>query len=219
MYVYEKMSKDVRTLTPYDSVNTALELMKTNGFHRVPIVDRGVLVGLITQGVIEAATPSVATSLSIYEINYLLSKAVLKDIMIKDVVTISKDALLEEAAVSMRKSNVGALPVMDGSSLVGIITIKDIFDAFIDLSGYHDDNVRYVIDIKDDKVGVLNDITACFKQADISLTSLAVYHNGDDIYVQVQATNDSEDVKNQLKGFGYSIKDIIDLKSKHEKSH
>ena len=99
MYVYEKMTKNPLTLTSKDNVTTALDLMKQHGFHRVPVVDDGKLVGLITQGVIEASAPSSATSLSIYEINYLLSKANLGDIMIKDVITIDSSALLEEAAI------------------------------------------------------------------------------------------------------------------------
>ena len=211
MYVYEKMTKNPLTLTSKDNVTTALDLMKQHGFHRVPVVDDGKLVGLITQGVIEASAPSSATSLSIYEINYLLSKANLGDIMIKDVITIDSSALLEEAAILMREKNIGALPVMDQNVLVGIITHKDIFDAFIDLSGYLQKGVRFVMKIMEDKVGVLYEITKCFKDANVPLQSVSIYHKKDGIYVQVQADVNNPIMANALNNLGYDVMDVIDL--------
>lgn len=211
MYVYEKMTKNPLILTSKDNVTTALDLMKQHGFHRVPVVDDGKLVGLITQGVIEASAPSSATSLSIYEINYLLSKANLGDIMIKDVITIDSSALLEEAAILMREKNIGALPVMDQNVLVGIITHKDIFDAFIDLSGYLQKGVRFVMKIREDKVGVLYEITKCFKDANVPLQSVSIYHKKDGIYVQVQADVNNPIMANALNNLGYDVMDVIDL--------
>lgn len=214
MYVYEKMTKNPFTLSPIDSVIKALDLMKQHEFHRVPIVANNKLVGLVTQGVIEASAPSSATSLSIFEINYLFSKANLGDIMIKDVVTIDASALLEEAALLMREKNIGALPVLDQGNLVGIITNKDIFDAFIDLSGYLQDGVRFVIKIREDKVGVLFEITKCFKEADVPVQSVSIYHKKDGIYVQVQADVANPKMANALNNLGYDVVDIIDLTKK-----
>lgn len=211
MYVYEKMTSDVKTLKSSDTVNAALDLMKENNFHRVPIVENDVLVGLVTQGVIESATPSKATSLSIFELNYLLSKTTLKDIMIKDVVTISPNALLEDAAVLMRSKNIGALCVLDKGKLVGIITQKDIFDAFIDLLGYYQPGKRFLIEVEHDKVGVLKDITTCFANEDVWIESISVYHKDHQIYIQVQANDVNNIMEGKLTAAGYVVKEIIEL--------
>lgn len=211
MYVYEKMTTNVKTLKSSDTVNAALDLMKENNFHRVPIVENDVLVGLVTQGVIEQATPSKATSLSIFELNYLLSKTTLADIMIKDVVTISPNALLEDAAVLMRSKNIGALCVLDKGKLVGIITQKDIFDAFIDLLGYYQPGQRFLIQVQQDKVGVLKDITTCFADADVWIESISVYHKDHQIYIQVQANDVNNIMEDKLKKAGFTVKEIIEL--------
>ncbi|MBQ1740655.1 MAG: CBS domain-containing protein [Erysipelotrichaceae bacterium] len=139
MYVKDNMVSGPITIGPDQSVSEAIDLMSENGLHRLPVVDKnGKLAGLITEGVITSNTPNNATSLSVFELNYLLNKLTIKDIMIKDVITIGKDALLEEAATILRKNDIGCLPVVDeDNTLIGIITHNDIFTAFIDLLGYN----------------------------------------------------------------------------------
>ena len=94
------------------------------------------LIGLITEGLVNDASGKNATSLSIYELNYLLSRTQAKDIMICDVHTISPLVFLEEAAEVMLENTVNVLPVVDEENhVVGIITEKDIFLTFVDLMG------------------------------------------------------------------------------------
>ncbi len=138
MSVSDFMTKTVVTVDSQTTIFDAVDLMKQHDIHRLPVVDDGKLVGLITEGTIAEATPSKATSLSVYEMNYLLNKTTVADIMLKKVTTIEPDALLEDAISVMRSENVGVLPVMDDDALVGIITNNDIFDAFLKITGYHD---------------------------------------------------------------------------------
>ena len=106
----------------------AHKLMKERDFRRLPVIDdQGRLIGIVTLGDVREAGPSSATTLSIFELNYLLSQLTVDKIMTRDVVTVSPDATIRDAANLMLKHEVGALPVMENGKLVGIITESDIF--------------------------------------------------------------------------------------------
>ena len=102
MYVKDHMTPNPYTITKDVVISKAVEIMRKHHFHRLPIVDEGgKLIGLVTGGLVEEQSGSNSTSLSIYELNYLLSKTQVKDIMIKDVKTISQDEFVEIAAQKM----------------------------------------------------------------------------------------------------------------------
>ena len=131
--------------------------------------------------------------------------------MIKDVKTIGKDALLEEAATVLRKYDIGCLPVTEeDDKLIGIITHNDIFTAFIDLLGYNHNGMRYVISISEDKPGILEDVARIFKEEDISISNLAVYNNPRGIEVVVIAKG-YDDVTQKLKDAGYNVTSTMKL--------
>lgn len=113
MLVKDYMSKDVVSITPDTPIFEAVDLMKQKHIHRLPVIKQGKLVGLLTEGTIQEAMPSKATSLSVYEVNYLLNKMTVSDVMIKDVHTIKSDEFIEEAIKMMREYNIGVLPVLD----------------------------------------------------------------------------------------------------------
>jgi len=214
MYVKDKMSKNLYTTYKDVSISNALDIMSKYSLHRLPVVDKeNNLIGLLTKSMISKNSPNDATSLSVFELNYLLNKLTVEDVMVKDVVTISKDALLEEAASTMRQKDVGCLPVIEDKKLIGIITYNDIFDAFIDLLGYHLKGTRYVINISEDKVGVMEKISKCFREEDISISNLAVYNTERGIEVVVIATGKGSDkAKDLLEKRGYKVTSVINLK-------
>lgn len=216
MYVKDKMITNVTVVKKDYAVSSAMDIMTSNNYHRLPVVDDdNNVIGLVTKTVIRKNSPNDASSLSVFELNYLLNKLKVGDIMIKEPITTSKDALLEEAADIMLENSVGCLPVVEGKKLVGIITTKDIFSAFIDILGYHLNGTRYVINIKEDKVGVLNDISACFKKQDISISNLAVYNTIRGIEVVVIATGkNSGDCKEALEKAKYNVTSVTKLKKK-----
>lgn len=103
MSVQDFMTKTVVTVTPDTPVFDAIDLMKQHEIHRLPVMQEQKLVGLITEGIIHESLPSKATSLSVYELNYLITKTKVGDVMLKQVETIAPDALLEQAIAKMRQ--------------------------------------------------------------------------------------------------------------------
>jgi acetoin utilization protein AcuB len=136
MSVKDFMTRKVVYISPDTTIAHAADLMREQDLHRLPVIENDKLVGLVTEGTIAEASPSKATSLSIYEMNYLLNKTKVKDVMIKDVITVSAYASLEDATYLMYKNKVGILPVVDNDQLYGVITDRDIFAAFLQVSGY-----------------------------------------------------------------------------------
>jgi len=115
MAVKDFMTKRVVYVSPETTVAAAADIMRDKGLRRLPVIEHDKLVGLITEGTMAEASPSKATSLSIYEMNYLLNKTKVGDIMIKNVLTVSKYASLEDAIYIMLQNKVGVLPVVDNS--------------------------------------------------------------------------------------------------------
>ena len=214
MYVKDYMTVNPVTTGPDGSISEAMEIMSANNFHRLPVVDSGnKLIGLLTGGVIRSHTPNNSSTLSVFELNYLLNKLKISDIMIKGVKTIDGDALLEEAATKMLENDIACLLVVDKKNqLEGIITQNDIFTAFINLLGYKLDATRYVIAISEDKVGIMEEIARCFKECDCSISNLAVYKTSRGIEVVVIAHGDeSHQCEKKLISSGYTLTDIRKL--------
>ena len=210
MYVKNYMSTDLVTITPDTTVIKALDLMRQHDIHRLPVVVKGQLVGLLTESVIAKNSPSTATSLSVHELNYLLNKTTAADIMIRRVITTSPDALLEQAASEMRNMDVGVLVVMDHAQLVGIITDKDIFEAFIDINGYYTPGTRFVVEVVDDKAGILEGIGETTAKHNWSITQMNVYHLDDKTNVVVHVdTQDSEEVARVFQEKGYKVSGVF----------
>ena len=158
MLVKERMTANPVTVTPDTVVSEALSTMRQNNVRRMPVLDRkGHLVGIISEKDLLYASPSPATSLNVYEIGYLLSKLKIKEIMAKDVITVTEDAPLEEAARIMVDNAVSGLPVVDGNKVVGIITETDIFKVLLEMMGAREQGVRLTLHVED-KPGTLRDI-------------------------------------------------------------
>lgn len=164
MFVGDRMSHPVITITPDTPILEALAMFKTEHIRRAPVIKDGKMVGIVSERDLLNATPSSVTSLSIWEINYLLSKVTVKRIMTKKVLSISEDTPIEEAARLMADNKIGGLPVMKGGNVVGIITETDLFKVFLELMGARNKGVR-VTALIDDKPGQLARITKSISEA------------------------------------------------------
>ncbi len=131
--VKDWMTKKVITVGPHTSTPDAGHLMRLNKIRRLPVVDKkGKVIGIVTRSDIREASPSDATTLSVWELNYLLAKLQVADIMTKNPVTIHPDNTLMTAAKLLYKNKIGALPVVDDNNVIqGILTESDIFRVFI----------------------------------------------------------------------------------------
>lgn len=123
--VCDWMTTNTITIPPSTTLPQAQQLMMENNIRRLPVVWRGKLIGILTFGDIREAKPSDATSLSVYELNYLLDQLTVKDIMTPNPITIGLNSTIREAAQLMLDYKIGGLPVLDNGLLVGIITESD----------------------------------------------------------------------------------------------
>ncbi len=150
MFVKDRMSHPVITVTPDTPIMEAREIMRRERIRRLPVVDKhGNLVGIVTEKDILNASPSSATTLSIWELNYLLSKVTVGEIMTREVITATEDMPLEDAARLIADHKVGALPVVRGKKVVGIITESDLFRVFLELMGARMPGVRLTVCVPD----------------------------------------------------------------------
>ena len=174
MLVRDRMTVPAITVDPKTSIYDALALMKEKRIRRFPVVKGRRLVGVVTWTDLMRASPSPATSLTVWEIPYLLMKAPISEVMTRNVITVLPSATIEDAAVAMRHHKIGGLPVVEQGAVVGVITESDIFDAFIDLMGLHRGGARLTIQLED-RVGALDEVVRTIRQCDINIHSLAAY--------------------------------------------
>ena len=213
MYVKDHMTPNPYTITKDVVISKAVEIMRKNHFHRLPIVDeQGKLIGLVTGGLVEEQSGASSTSPSIYELNYLLSKTKVQDIMIKPVTTISQDVFVEVAAQTMLEKEISCLPVVDEDNrVIGIITDKDIFQAFIELLGHRKQGTRFIF-AATDTPGEFAPIAKLFGDNDANLESLAVYHTpgrGAEIVVKASGEISVEEMAQKLVDSGFALKGIV----------
>jgi acetoin utilization protein AcuB len=150
MLVRERMSYPVVSVSPDMPIIEALNLMKREHIRRTPVMKEGKMVGIVATEDLLNASPSPATSLSIWEMNYLLSKITIKDVMTKEVMTVPDDTPIEEAARIMADNKIGGLPVIREGKVVGIITETDLFKVFLELMGARESGLRVSVFIKNE---------------------------------------------------------------------
>lgn len=186
MAVKDFMTRKVVYISPDTTIAHAAELMREQEIHRLPVIENDRLVGLVTEGTIAEASPSKATSLSIYEMNYLLNKTKVRDVMIRDVITVSKFASLEDAVYLMYKNKVGILPVVDNDQMAGVITDRDVFAAFLHVSGYGEAGVR-VRFLVENKAGELEKIIRLISDQGYNIVStVQIADKSGNVVIEVQ---------------------------------
>lgn len=177
MYVSAHMSQQLVTISPKETISLALEIMKIHKIHRLPVVIDNVLVGLITEGMISRYMPSNATTLDIFELNYLLSKTKVDDIMISRVITATPDMLLEKAADIMSSKDIGCLPVVDErKKVLGILTTNDVLTSFAHVMGLHEEGTRIVLEFALDHLGLIAEVSTLFFKHGFNITHLMATH-------------------------------------------
>lgn len=143
MRVKNKMTRAPITAEPKTTYNEALRLMENNNINHLPIVNKkGALVGIVSKSDMLEAEPSRVSTLSIFEIASLLDKVTMDQLMSHPVKAIGGDCSVSEAAHFMLETGVGCLPVMEENKLVGIITDKDIFKTFVEVTGGGESGTR-----------------------------------------------------------------------------
>lgn len=179
MLVKNRMTKNPITVKPDLPIAEALEWMRREKVRHFPVVNKkGELVGIVARDDLLYASPSPVTSLSMWEVTYLMSQVTVEEAMTEEVITIPEDAPLEEAARVMFDRKFGSLPVMRDGMLVGIITESDLFEAFLELFGGHQKGVRLTV-LAPYYKGSLADIATKITEAGGLILALNVFEGED----------------------------------------
>jgi acetoin utilization protein AcuB len=208
MRIRDMMTKNPVTADSETLVLDAQKIMKENNIRRLPIVDKGKLVGIVTQHDLLEASPSRATSLSVHELNYLLSKMKVKEIMKKNPVTVPPDTPFEEALRIGQEKKIGSFPVVDNGKLVGIATESDIVRFLTRALGINEEGSRITIEGLGGKLGDLERITAIVDQHKtiiLSMISSPRPEKGDWMIVLRLKTTDPNPIVRDFKKAGFNV--------------
>ncbi len=213
MLVQERMSRNPITVRPSTSLHEALRVMREANVRRLPVLnEKGKLVGIVLEKDLLYASPSPATSLSVYELNYLVAKIKIEDLMTRDVITVCEDCPLEEAARIMADNDIGGLPVMRDDTLVGMITESDLFKTFLELLGARMPGLRVTVKMREGK-GVLARLTHEVSERGGDIVSLGTFWSESlsdrGIVFKVQDI-DRQAVEALIQNLGGEILDIRD---------
>jgi acetoin utilization protein AcuB len=163
MKIKHWMTSNPITVKPGLPILEAAKLMKENQIRRLPVVDRDKVVGMLTHRNIMEASPSAATTLSVHELNYLISKLTVADVMRKDPVCVSPEDSVLEVVLMGHAKGIGAFPVVDQRGrLVGIATETEIYRAFVELLGTKDEDTVITLENIDltQRVGAMSRIAS-----------------------------------------------------------
>ena len=204
MFVGDRMSRPVITLTQDTPILDAIAMFKKEHIRRAPVMNKGKLVGIVTETDLLNASPSDVSTLSIWEMNYMLSKVTVKRVMTKKVITVDVDTPIEEAARIMADNKIGGMPVMNNKRVAGVITETDLFKVFLELMGARQKAMRVTASVKDKK-GVLSRVTKAISAHGGNFISFGMF-SGPDVNTKV-VTFKVEGIKEgEIKK---SLKDIV----------
>lgn len=195
MLVKDRMSRPPITIRDNVGVEDALRLMHNENIRRLPVVDKsGKMVGIVSELDLLKVSPSPATSLSVYEIPYLMAKIKMKDVMTKDVISVHEDTPLEEAARIMADNKIGGLPVTRDGSVVGIITETDLFKTFLEMLGGREEGVRISMFVPDEE-GMLAKIAGKVAEMGVNITALSTIMGEDpsEYLVTIRVAEDADE--------------------------
>lgn len=206
MLVRDIMTTNVITVS---SDTLMVEAGKTMEFHkieRLPVVDRGKLVGIVTKSTLDKSGPSQATSLTRWELNYLLSQIKVKEIMRKDVVTIPYDATAECAIATAQRARVGSLPVLEEGRLAGIVTTNDFFYRILNpLMGIGGEGTRIAVH-KAGGAEQMQKVMGCISKAGVRIKAMCTVQSsdakGNDLLIHLD-TEDARDIIVELMALGF----------------
>ena len=213
MLVGERMTRPVITVRPEMPIQEALKMMHTEHIRRAPVVDeRGRLVGVVSERDLLHASPSEATSLSIWEVHYLLSKITVERVMAKKVVTVAEDTPIEETARIMADNKIGGLPVLRGTEVVGIVTETDLFKVFLELLGAREAGVRLSALVAD-QPGELAKLTSAIFKAGGNILALGTFLGEGTENRMVTAKVEGIDQAGQRRIVEPVVERIVDLRT------
>ena len=175
MRIRDIMTKNPLTVDSETPIFEAKRIMQENNIRRLPVVDKGKLVGMATERMILEASPSPATSLSIHELHYLIATMKVKDIMVKNPITISPDATFEETLLLGQEKGIGGFPVVDKGRLVGIATESDLVQFIANIWGAKEKASTIIIEGVSQRFGLFKEIISIIDRYEVPILSIMTY--------------------------------------------
>ena len=208
MRIRDMMTRNPVTVDSETLVMDARKIMKENNVRRLPVVDKGKLLGIVTKHDILEASPSPATSLSVHELNYLLSRMKVKEIMKKNPVTLTPDTPFEEALKIGQEKKIGSFPVVENGKLVGIATESDIVRFLTRALGVREEGSRITIEGLGGKLSDLEKIISIVNQHHtvvLSMISLPRTEKKEWMIVLRLKTSSPDPIVKDFKKAGFNV--------------
>ncbi len=175
MYVGRIMHTYLVTVPPDTTLIKARDIIAEKHINHLLVVDNEEkLVGIVSDRDVKQSWASPATTLSVHELNYLLTQLTVESIMIKKIITISPGTTIERAARIMQENRISALPVMDNDKLSGIITTNDVMDVLLQAIGFGEKSTRFIV-LVEDKVGIVAEVSRLLKEEQVNILSLVTW--------------------------------------------
>ncbi len=212
MLVGERMSKPVITISPDMPIAEALNMMKVEKVRRFPVVKEGKLLGVVSDKDLLNASPSPVSTLSIWEMNYLLNKISVSEVMVKNVLTVTEDTPIEQAARIMADNKIGGLPVMRDGGVVGIITETDLFKMFLELLGAREMGIRVTVLVAE-KQGELAKLTKAISEAGGDFIAFGMFTGLDTSNKMVTFKVTGITLEDLKKAITPVVKEIVDIRT------
>jgi acetoin utilization protein AcuB len=209
MLIRDIMTTNVVTIPSSTSISDAKRIMEAHRFQRLPVVDKGKLVGIVTARRLESVSPSKATSLTVWELTYLLNTTPVREIMEKNVITVTPDMTNEEAVAFAQSQKVGTLVVVEDGHVVGIVTTNDFFYKIINpVLGLGDPGSRIEIAGAGSSGKALEEIISTINKLGLEIITLHIEALPDKAEKDLCVHIDSDDVGrlvDELKTRGYKV--------------
>ncbi len=210
MFVRNYMTRSPITISPDATFPEAMSLLRKHKFRRLPVIDKGALVGIVVEKDLLTNQPSPATTLSVYEMYGLLERLHVRQMMSSPVITVGGDCPLEEAARIMVANKISSLVVMDGKQLVGIITETDIFKALVEVLGGGEKGCRLVLQVPE-RLGALAEVAGTIAEAGGNILAVVSTHVQDNAMREMtikESGADTDKLEGLLKAQGTTVEDI-----------
>ena len=209
MLVKDRMTPDPVTITPSTTFPEAYRILREKRIRHLPVKDRhGKLIGVVALTDLLHASPSSATTLSVFEMNYLLANLHVKEVMASPPITVPEDAPLEEAARLMVEKKIGCLPVMHDGELCGLITETDIFETFVEILGGGDASLRVTVRVPDIK-GELARLSGLIAGMGGNISSVARFRGEDPAHCYITFRLEGVEEEALVPALRASVEEVI----------
>ncbi len=211
MFIKSVMNTNVVYVSSDKSLSSAFEILHKENVTQLPVVDDGILVGALTEKILNEFAPSKATSLSIYEVNHIFQKTKVKDIMQTNIISCNQDDLISSAITQMLKSDdhdVNMVPVTDNNNhIVGLITRFDLIKSFGEILSIDDNSSSRIAIYAKNQVGVAAEVSAIISEQGYNITHFSNFNDENDhSYLMIGLEKEADDnLTKALIDKGYEI--------------